>query len=117
LQFAWLDAQLQGCCASKGLLRSAAGAQAEAAEDLLCVVSQAPRLESLATFQSVRIDVKAGDLTLSIEEVDMYARPLSSDGVPCTLMDRASLLDHSVTQALLIRDLRVRGQSILRCTS
>jgi hypothetical protein len=63
------------------------------------------------------MDVKAGKLTLSIEEVDMHARPLTPAGVPGVIANRASLRDHSASEALLIHDLRVRGRSILRRAS
>lgn len=117
MKLAWLDPRLEGCCVSGAHLRATVGAQAGAAEDLLLLVSQAPRLESLATFRSVRLDVDAGNLTLSIEEVDMYAQPLSPGGVPGALATRASLAEHALAQALLIRDLCVQGQSILRLAS
>ncbi len=98
-------------------LRAAVGGHADAAEDLLHVVSQAPRLKDLATFQTVRISVNAGKLILSIEEVHMHARPLSSEGVPRTIPNRDSLPKYSMSEALLVHDLQVRGQSILRRAS
>ena len=117
MQLAWSSPQLEGCCVSAVRLRAVAGGHVAAAEDLLHVVSQAPRLEFLATFQSVRIDFNAGNLTLLIEEVEMHARPLSSDGVPCAPLNRASLPDHALSQALLVQDIYVRGRSILRLAS
>jgi hypothetical protein len=117
LQLAWLSPQLEGSCVSGVRLRAVAGAHGAAAEDLLHVVSQAPRLENLATFQSVRIDLYAGNLTFSIEEVEMHARPLNSQGVPCGPLNRASLPNYASTQALLVQDIYVRGRSILRLAS
>lgn len=117
MQFAWFDSQLEECCISRSRLRAAVGGSAGAAEDLLHVVSQAPRLQDLATFKSVRIDVSGGSLTLSIEEIDMHAKPLNSEGVPRDVHSRATLPLYAQTQALFIQDLRVRGQSILRLAS
>ncbi|GAA2239854.1 hypothetical protein GCM10010413_46980 [Promicromonospora sukumoe] len=114
MQLGWSDPRLEGWCLTGARLSATLGAHADAAEDLLHVVSQAPRLEHLATFQSVQIDVDAGNLTLSIEEVDMHARPLSPDGAPYVLANRASLPDHALSQALLVQDLLIQGQSILR---
>jgi hypothetical protein len=98
-------------------LRAVAGGQTEAAQDLLYVVSQSARLADLATFRSVTIGVKAGNLTFSIEEVDLHAQPLSPGGTPHTIVSRASLPDHASSQALLVQDLRIRGRSILRLAS
>lgn len=117
MQLAWFDPQLEGYCTSAARLRVAAGGQVDAAEDLLYVVAQAPHLGDLAQFRSVRMDVEAGNLTLSIEEVDMHARPLNPAGVPSIIANRASLLDHAASEALLIHDLHVRGRSILRRAS
>lgn len=111
---AWITPHLEGYCTSEVRLRSVAGDQIEAAEDLLHLVTHAPKLGSLAAFRSVRMDVQAGTLVLSIEEVDMHARPLSPAGVPRSISSRASLLDYATTDALLIRDLHIRGESILR---
>lgn len=117
MQFAWYDPQLEAHCTSGARLRVAAGDQVEAAEDLFHVVAQAPNLGDLARFRSVRVGVKAGRLTLSIEEVDMHARPLSPTGVPSVIVSKASLPDHSGSEGLLIDDLHVRGRSILRLAS
>lgn len=114
MQLAWISPQLEGSCVSRVHLRAVADGQLAAAEDLLHVVAHAPRLENLVTFQSVRIDVNAGTLTLSIEEVEMHVRPLSSDGVPHAVLDRAALPDHASSQALLVQDFHIRGRSILR---
>lgn len=110
---AWSDPRLKGCCVSRSRLRDAAGRLAEAAEDLLQVVSQAPHLEALGTFRSIRVGVHAGMLTLSIEEVEMHARPLSTAGDPQIIRNRASLLEYATSDALLVQDLHVRGQSVL----
>ncbi len=117
MHLAWFDPQLESYCTSGARLRVAAGGQVDAAEDLLHVVAQAPHLGDLARFRSIRMDVQAGKLTISIEEVDMHARPLNQAGVPGTITNRASLLDHSGYEALLIHDLHVRGRSILRRAS
>jgi len=117
LQLAWFGSQLEGYCTFGARLRAVAGDQVEAAEDLFHLVSQAPRLGDLAAFRSVNTDVRAGNLTLSIEEVDMHARPLSPAGVPRPIASRASLLEYATTEALLVRDLRVYGESILRRVS
>lgn len=117
MRFAWSSPQLEGCCASHARLRDAAGEQIAAVEDLLQVVSQVPRLEDFESFRSLRINFHRGNLTFSIEEVDMHVRPLSPVGVPHVLVGRASLHDHALCQALLIQDLYVRGQSILRLAS
>lgn len=93
------------------------GEQIEAAEDLLHVVSHIPRLQDIASFRSVRLGFQAGNLTLSIQEVDMHVRPLSAEGVPCAAVHRASLPEHALTEALLVQDLHVHGQSILRAES
>lgn len=114
MQLAWISPQLEISCVSAARLRAAADGQAAAAEDLLHVVAQAPRLDTLATFQSVRLDVDAGNLTLSIEEVEMHVRPLSSDGAPCAVIDRTALPDHASSQSLLVQDFHIRGRSILR---
>lgn len=112
-----MSPQLKGCCVSKAHLNAVAGEQGAAAEDLFHVVSQIPRLENIASFKSLRINVDEGNLTLSMEEVDMYVRPLSPDGVPRALVNRASLPDHALCRALLIQDLYIHGQSILRLAS
>lgn len=118
MRLAWLHPQLAECCTRRVALHAAAGAQAEAAEDLIHLVAQAPRLRDLAGFHSVRTDVVAvGDLTISIKEVDMYAQPLNDAGLPEALVGPASLADHALSQALLVRDFRVQGQSILRMAS
>jgi hypothetical protein len=114
LQLAWLSPQLEDSCVSGVHLRAVADGQVAAAEDLLHVVAHAPRLANLVTFQSVRIGVNAGNLTLSIEEVEMHVRPLSPDGVPRAVLDRAALPDHASSQALLVQDFHIRGRSILR---
>lgn len=117
MRLAWFDPQLEDCCTSEARLRVAVGSQVNAAEDLLHVVAQAPQLGDLAHFRSVQMGVSAGKLTLSIEEIDMHARPLNPAGVPSTIADWASLLDHAAFEALLIQDLHVRGRSILRRAS
>lgn len=117
MQLAWFGTQLEGYCTAAARLRAAAGDQVGAAEDLFHLVSQAPRLSDLAAFRSVRMDVLAGNVTLSIEEVEMHARPLSPAGVPRSIASRASLLDFATTEALLVRDLHVHGESILRRAS
>ena len=114
MQLAWISPQLEGSCVSGARLRAVADGQLAAAEDLLHVVAYAPRLENLVTFQSVQIDVNAGNLTLSIQEVEMLVRPLSPDGVPSAVADRAALSDHATSQALLVQDFHIRGRSILR---
>jgi hypothetical protein len=114
LQFAWLSPQLERSCVSGAHLRAVANGQAEAAEDLLHVVAHAPRLQNLVTFQSVRLDINAGNLTLSIEEVEMHARPLTPDGIPRAVLNLAALPDHASSQALLVQDFHIRGRSILR---
>lgn len=114
---AWSGAQLEGCCTSSARLRVAVGGQIDAAEDLLSVVAQAPRLGDLARFRSVHMKVLAGKLALSIEEVEMHAQPLSQAGVPRIIASGASVVDHSASEALLVQDLHVRGQSILRRAS
>lgn len=114
MQLAWISRQLEGCCVSGARLRTVADDQVAAAEDLLHVVAHAPRLKNLVTFQSVQIDVNAGNLILSIEEVEMHARPLNSDGVPHAVLDPAALPDHASSQALLVQDFHIRGRSILR---
>lgn len=117
MQLAWFDPQLEGWCTSRSRLHSAAGAHGDAAEDLLFIVSRATRLEELATFRSVLIDVNAGNMTISIEEVDMHARPLSAEGIPHSVDNRSSLTNYSMTQSLLVQDFHIRGQSILRLAS
>jgi hypothetical protein len=47
----------------------------------------------------------------------MHAQPLSSHGLPLKVADRSSLTKHAHSQALLVHDFRVRGQSILRLAS
>lgn len=113
MKFAWLSPQLERSCVSGAHLRAVANGQAAAAEDLLHVVAHAPRLEDLVTFQSVRIEVYAGNLTLSIEEVEMHARPISPDGIPRAVLNLAALPDHASSQALLVQDFHIRGRSIL----
>lgn len=112
-----MGSRLEGYCTSGARLRAAVGDQAEAAEDLLHVVSQAPRLGDLAAFRSVRMDMQAGTLTLSMEEVDMHAHPLSPEGLLGSIGVRGSLLEYAATEALLVRDLHIRGESILRRAS
>lgn len=113
---AWSNPRLEGCCVSRARLHDAAGGLAEAAEDLLHVVSKAPYLEALRMFRSIKIGVRAGTLTLSIEEVEMHARPLSPAGDPLNIQNRASLQEYSTTESLLVQDLQVHGRSILRPT-
>ena len=117
MKLAWASPQLEGHCVSGERLRALPAAHAAAAEDLLHVVSQAPKLENLTLFQCIRIDTHAGNLTLSIDDVEMHVRPLSPDGVPSAPMDRASLPKHASSQALLVQDFRVRGRSIVRLAS
>lgn len=114
MQLAWINPQLERTCGFRVQLRAVANGQLAAAEDLLHVVAHAPRLEDLVTFQSVQLDVTAGNLTLSIEEVEMHVRPLGSDGVPHAVLDRAALPHHADSQALLVHDFYIRGRSILR---
>lgn len=117
MKLAWFGSRLEGYCLPGARLRLVAGDQVAAAEDLFHLVSQAPSLGDLAAFRSVRMDVRAGNLTLSIEEVDMHARPLTPSGVPRSIKSRASLPDHATTEALLIQDLHIRGESILQRAS
>lgn len=117
MRLAWPDDQLKSCCVSPARLRSVSGDDADAAEDLLYAIAQAPHLGALMSLRSIRLGVHAGGLTLSIEEVDMHARLLSTDGTPEHLADRASLSDHATSQSLLIDDLHVSGQSVLRLES
>lgn len=117
MKIAWIGSRLESYCTSGARLRMAADDQVDAAEDLFHLVSQAPRLGDLGAFRSVRLDVQAGNLTLSIEEVDMHARPLTPAGVPRSIGNRAALLDYATAEALLVRDLHVRGESILRRAS
>lgn len=115
--FAWSSAQLETCCASTAQLRTAAGEQAAAAEDLLHLIAQAPTLADLGGLRSVRIGVRAGNLTLSMEDVDIHAHPLTPDGLAHPLASRASLLEHASSEALLVHDFHVRGRTILRLAS
>ena len=114
---AWSESQLESCCTSAARLRIVARGQAEAAEDLLSLVAQAPRLGDLAEFRSVQMEVRAGKLALTIQEVDMHARPLNQAGVPHTIDGGASTLDYFAAEALLVHDLHVRGRSVLRRAS
>lgn len=114
MKFAWTSPQLERLCVSGARLRAVADGQAAAAEDLLHLVKHASRFGDLMTFQSVQIDVDAGNLALSMEEVEMHVRPLSPDGVPRAVLSRAALPDHSSLQALLVQDFHIRGRSILQ---
>ncbi|MCU1526746.1 MAG: hypothetical protein JWP75_509 [Frondihabitans sp.] len=114
---AWLSPQLEDCCVSGVRLRQATGTQIEAAEDLLHVITKSPRLESVGNFQSVLIGVESGNLTLSIDEVAVHAQPLTPEGRPRALVNRASLPAHASAEALLVQDIHVRGRSILRLVS
>lgn len=114
---AWSDPELETSCVSGARLSALTGDQVEAAQDLLAVVARAPRLSAITTFQSIRIGVAAGRLTLSVEEIDMHTRPFNSDGTPQDLLDDASLNDFADSEALLVDDLRVRGKSLARLAS
>jgi hypothetical protein len=117
LRLAWSDPELERCCVSDARLRLVAGTQVEAAQDLLHAVARAAQLADLLTFRSVRVGVAAGSLILSIEEIDMYARPLNNDGEPRTVAAQSSLVHHSRRGALLVEDLHVHARSILRLAS
>jgi hypothetical protein len=117
VRLAWLDPELESCCVCSSRLRALTGDQADAAEDLLYLVARAPRLAAITTFQSVRVGVTAGNLTFSIEEIDMHTRPLNSDGIPQQVQDQKSLPDYALWKALVIDDLRVRGKSVSRLAS
>jgi DNA integrity scanning protein DisA with diadenylate cyclase activity len=117
MRLAWSDPELERCCVSGTRLRVVAGAQVEAAQDLLHAVARAAQLADLMTFRSVRVGVSAGSLILSIEEIDMYARPLTPDGKSHTVAARSSLQDHHRRRALLVEDLHVQGRSVLRLAS
>lgn len=114
MQLAWSNPQLEGCCVSAAALGAVFQEQAQAAEDLLNVVAHVVQLDDIGAFRCVRVGVKDGFLTLSIQEVDMHVRPLNADGTVCEPVLRPSLLGHSRAPALLIHDLHVRGRSILR---
>lgn len=114
---AWTSTPLRDCCLSGVRLRDAAGDQVAAAEDLLYLVTRAPKLGDLGQLRSVRVGVDAGNLTLSMDEVDMYAHTLTADGVARVLPNRASLPEHASSEALLIHDFLVRGRTILRRAS
>lgn len=114
---AWSNPQLEGCCLSAARLRLAAQGQTDAAEDLLGVVAHSQNLGDLARFRSVHMAIRDGKLTLSIEEVDMHTRLLSPTGAPRIIADGAAPLDYAATEALLVQDLHVRGQSVLRRAS
>lgn len=114
---AWSSTRLKVCCLTGVQLRAAAGDQVAAAEDLLYLVTRAPMLRDLGSMQSVRLGVLAGNLTLSMDEVDMHAHTLSSDGVARSLPNRAPLPEHASTEALLVHDVHVRGRSVLRRAS
>ena len=47
----------------------------------------------------------------------MHARPLTPAGTPRSIPNRASLLDYATSEALLVHDLHIHGQSILRRAS
>ncbi|GMA28887.1 hypothetical protein GCM10025874_21400 [Arenivirga flava] len=117
MQLAWSSPQLEGSCSSSARLRVFAGDQAVAAEDLLSVVAQAPRLGDLAGFRSVRMSFTAGKLTLAVEEVDMHAQALSSAGSPRTITSKTSVSEHADAESLVVHDLLIRGRSILRRAS
>lgn len=117
MQLAWSHSELESCCVGGTRLRALTGDQAEAAEDLLNLVARAPRLAAITTFRSVRVGVAAGRLTFSIEEIDMHTRPLNSDGIPQQIQDLKSLPDYATCRALVIDDLRVRGESVSRLAS
>ena len=101
MKLAWVHPRLEVCCVSGARLRALVGAQLDAATDLLHLVAQAPYLRDLMTFACVGIDVAAGSLILSIEEVDMYARPLGSDGEPSAVHDRRCHLLYLLRRELL----------------
>jgi len=117
MRLAWSDPQLESCLVTGARLRALLGGQAEVAEDLLSIVARAPRLAAITTFRSVHVNVTAGSLIFSVEEIDMHTRPFSPNGTPCKLEDRGSLSSHGMSEALLIEDLRVRGESVLRLAS
>lgn len=117
MRLAWSDPELERCCASDARLRLVVGANVEAAQDLLHVVARASRLADLLTFRSIRVGVANGSLILSIEEIDMYARPLTNEGEPRPVAAQSSLLDHSLHRALLVEYLQVNARSILRVAS
>lgn len=114
---AWPDAQLEGCCVDGSRLLVAAGSQLAAAEDLLHLVAHALDLGSLQGFRSIAIGVREGSLVFSIEEVDMYARPLTSAGEPRSVASLSSLRELSRIEALLVQDLHVHGRSMRRLAS
>ncbi|MGB6051600.1 MAG: hypothetical protein WBG14_12195, partial [Rhodococcus sp. (in: high G+C Gram-positive bacteria)] len=117
MKLSWAHPVLEGCCTSAARLRAAAGGQVAAAEDLLHLVSQAPRLRDLATFRCVLIHIHAKGLILAIEEFEMHAQPLEPDGALGVVTPLTATPEHNDARSLLVQDVRVHGRSILELAS
>ena len=117
MRLAWVDPLLERRCRSGSQLRVAAGSRHRDAEDLLHLVAQAPHLAHLITFRSLHVDIDGDDLTLSIEEIEMRTHPLTDRGALRPVTKNQTAADHYDVGALLVRDFRVDGRSILRRAS
>jgi len=117
MYLAWSEPLLEQCCSRAAQLRSLAGRHVEAAEDLLQLVARAPRLQALFTFGCVEVDLRGGEVSLSIEEVRMHVTPISPDGKAIPVVGSVPHEQLSDTDSLLVRDLQIQGRSILRLAS
>lgn len=119
---AWRSVPLKDTCASSAQLSRACRDRIHVAQDLLGAVSHAPTLATLARSRCIRVlpygrvgrTVTA--LTIGIEEVLMFATPLTQQGRPLSYID--SLWPEAATvTALRVDDIEVAGASLLKAAS
>ena len=110
---AWIDPQLQRLCCRPGGLGTAGSRERAAAEDLLATVVAAPTLGGVLGFRSIRTQVRAGGLILTLEEVHMHMQLLQANGGKKVLPDHADLLrEHAPDQAAFVTDMILAGASL-----
>lgn len=111
---AWSDPRLKHCCVSAEQLHIVFGASAQVFEDLAYAVAKAPDLEALRELHCITVDAHARGLSISIKEVAMFTRPINADGNVVDVQGQAWADSQSATRSLVVDDIRLRGESLLR---
>jgi len=119
---AWQSERLRHTCWSSSRLTHACAGRVQVTQDLLGAVAHAPTLAALARSRCIRVerhgrvDRNLTGLIVGLEEVQMFATPLTPQGHPIHYVDSIWPEAAGVT-ALRIDDLEIAGASLLKAAS
>lgn len=83
----------------------------------MCTIVRAQDLAVVLGLRSITTTAAGDGLTFSLEEAEMYVRPLTADGKLRGLRPFAALSIHGDVRSLLVDEFRVGGRSLLRIAS